>query len=357
MLIINKEKLNPSALADKNDKMHLFALEYDKGIKQLRNIYGDSINFKREGFPKRAKGIDSKNEEVDNLMLPTPQMRIPLKAQVDGKTGLELWECALGSPMLLQNGQWELGSKQAITIEDSLTLDLNKDAELAFFLYFKSPFFYYNPEQPNIKSVLVIDDPIADTKAEGDKERNELKLNTALYGVLEDETQLKLVAQAYGVSNTENKHPDSIRRELKNIVLEGDRRKRRDPMSRGIDEFLIELKINDAVRLRSLVKIAMDKDKIKWSPDGKFTIGQRELLRVGESDFVHRFDYLCNHLGNAANREKLQDLLRDVIDKEYLDKITDDKAYGWLARLMGIKGEFKKTEEVKELVYSAFIQG
>ena len=348
MLLINQRPLEINAVKDESHPMHLHAKEYEKGLKYLRETYGNSIRFVRPKFPKKTKGIDSKGREVDNLLLPTPPMIIPLTAEVNGRTGLEIWSCALDNPKLLPNGLWELGGRRSIMIKDAnITVNLKSQAELAFFLYYKSPF--YSSGQ------LKIDDPVAQAKLEGDKEREALELQTAIYGVLADEAQLKVVAQSCGIAGVDKKHPDAIRKELKSVVMEGEKRKKKDPMAKGLKEFLDELKVTDAVRLRSAIKTAEDNGKIVWSPDGRYKVGERELCKIPVSEIPRRFDFMCNHLGNVANRPKLQDLLRDIINKEYLDKIEDEKTFMWLARSMGLPVEFKKKEAIRESVYETFV--
>jgi hypothetical protein len=355
MLIINKSKLETHALNDPKDKMYDFAHEYDKGIKQLREQYGDKIRFVRPGFPKRTKGIDPRNKEVPNMALPTPPMIIPLTAEVNGRTGLEIWQCALENPTLLANGQWELGNRRSIMVKDgSLTVNLKKEPELAFFIYFKSPFY---SKREGKKGLLVIDDPVASAKAEGDKARAELQLQTALYGVLADEEQLKLIAQSYGVAQTDKKHADAIRTELKALVLAGESNKKRNPLAKGIREFLEELKVTDAVRLRSLVMTAIDKGKIKYFSDGVYKIGERPICKVTLNDLSRKLEFLCNHLSNVANRPKLQDVLRDIVDKEVLDKSNDPKTFLWLSRMMDLGVELKEPDVIRDRVYACFVEG
>jgi hypothetical protein len=347
MILVNQKQLDLSALENDQHPMHRYAEEYKAGIKQLKNDFGEAIKFVRPGFTKTVKGIDQRGKEVNNMQeLPAP-MLAPLKARVTGKAGMEIWEYCEGSPELLPNGLWKATGKRSVSIGDSLTVNLNKDPELAFFLYFKSS--VHRGKQ------IKIDDPAGEAKREGDAKRAELDLDTALYGVLGDEEQLKVMAQAYGISGVDKKHPDSLRKELRTAVLAGDKKRRSDPTSRGIKDFLEELKVTDSVRLRSLIMTNVDNGKIVWFGDGKFKIGERELCRVPQDALDRKQDFLCAHLLNVANRPKLQDLLRDIITKEYLDKQTDDKTFTWLAKVMGLQHNFKKSEEVKELVYSTFV--
>lgn len=351
MLLINQKPLEISALSleNENHPMHTYAKEYQKGVDYLRKTYGERISFKRPNFPKRVEGYDSRGRKVANMQEPISPMIIPLTSEVNGTLGLEIWSCALDNPKLLANGLWELGRRRSIMIKDaSISVSLKKDPELAFFLYYKSPFFK--------SKLLVIDDPAAKAKQEGDQARKELELQTAIYGVLDDVEQLKVVAQAWGIAKTETKHADVIRKELKELVLANDKKRKKDPMVKGLDDFLKEMKITDAVRLRSFIKVAEDRGLVVFKEDGRYRVGERELCKVPPLELGHRFEFLCNHLGNAANRPKLQDLLRDVVNKEYLDDVKDERTYGWLARMMELPTNFKKIEEVKEAVYKCFVE-
>ena len=353
MLLINQKPLQVSDPSVKNPEhpMYSYAQEYERGVKFLREEYGNRLHFVRPGFPKHVEGYDSRGRKVSSMQEPIAPMIIPLSSEVKGKLGLEMWACALDNPKLLPNGLWEMGRKRSIMIKDaSFTVNMDKDPELGFFLYFKSPFAH----QKN--KLLVVDDPAQKAKIEGDKARQELELQTAIYGVLDDAEQLRVVAQAWGIAKTDTKHPDVIRKELKKLVQDNEQKRKKDPMVKGIKDFLSELKVTDAVRLRSFVKVCEDKGLITFREDGRYRIGERELCKVPPMEITHSFDYLCNHLGNSANRAKLQDLLRDVVNKEYLDGIKDEKNFGWLARMMELSTNFKKSEEVKESVYKCFVE-
>jgi hypothetical protein len=346
MILVNSKQMEVNALVDESHPLHTQAVDFERGVKYLKKTYGEQIKFIRPGFPRRVSGFDAKGNAVPNMREDSNPMLVPLKANVIGKTGKEIWEICTDSE-LLPNNLWKAKGKRSKSISEQLVVNLNSEPELAFFLYYKSPIFS--------SGLLKIDDPEADARMEGDKARAELELQAALYQVLSDEEQLRVVAQAYGMSGADKKHPDTIRKELRGIVLNGEVRKRSDPSARGVKEFLDELKVTDSVRLRSLIKVAEDKKQIVWTPAGKFMVGDRELCKVPQGDHNRKFDYLCQHLLNPANRPKLQDLLRDIVTKEFLDKTTDEKTFGWLARMVEIQTAFKKAEEIRELVYGFFV--
>jgi hypothetical protein len=282
------------------------------------------------------------------MMEPIKPTMIPLRATTGTNLGTEIWELSLGAPILQPNNLWKPSAgRHSVVIEDQKTVSLGRDAELAFFLYYKSAAFK--------GGIIKIDDPIADARAEGDKARAELDLQTALYATLGDEEQLRTMAQAYGVADSDKKHPDTIRKELRNIVISGDAKKRTDPMARGVKEFLEELKVTDAVRLRSLVMTSIDNGKIVWHGDGRYVVGERDICKVPISDVARKQDYLCNFLLRASNKPKLQELLKDIVTKEYLEKVTDDKVFTWLAKVNELTYNFKKADEIKKLVLECYV--
>ncbi len=340
MLLINKK-----LIGDVPDKPE----EYQKGVEYLKRTYGKQIKFVRPGYPRKIKGIDSRGDETPNMKEPTPPMRIPLDAEVNTDRGMEFWSYTEGTPKLQPNNLYEPTGKRALQVTEDIVVSLESKPELAFFLYYKSPFLK--------GGMLKIDDPMAEAKERGDKIRNDIDLQFALYkGALADDAQLRVVAEGYGISKTDKKHPDATREELKGIVLKGELKKKSDPMSKGIQEFLSDVKVTDSIRLAHIIqRCGIDKDKIKWLPNGVYKIGERDLCKINVSDTSHRFEYLCNHLGNIANRPKLQDLLKDIVDKEYLEKLTDDKTFSWLARVSDLKADFKSKEEVRDLVFKHFL--
>ena len=345
MILVNYRPITKDALTNENDPAHSYAVEYHRGVERLKKDFGKSIKFVRPGYPKKSKGIDSRMREVNNLTEPTQPMIVPMNADIVGDAGKELWQYCSGRAKLLPNGLWEATGKRSKFITDSVIVDLEKDPELAFFLYYKSAIVKGGQ--------LKVHDPDAEARAEGDKARMELDLQTALYSTLSDETQLVNVALAYEL-DTRNKHADTIRKDLRDKVLAGEVKKRSDPTARGVTEFLEDLKVTDSVRMRSLLQVATMEKKLVC-PLNIYRSGENEIARVPQYEMHRKQDWLAQHLLNPANRQKLQDLLKDVITKDYLDK-KDDKEYFWLARMMGVKVDFRSKEDIKEDVYKLFVQ-
>jgi len=355
MLIVNYQRLEiASALADEKNPLHEHAKEYDQGLRDLRRKYPEGkITLKRVGYPKYVDSyIDGKGKEWRDVPEEVPPMRFSLRANVNHpQRGKEQWAVCLGAPYALPGGLWDIGGKldsKTKQITNGMSVDLINEPDLAFFLYYKSPHVRGGHWK--------VDDPKADVRAKGDVERDQLERKTAIWQTLQDEEQLRKVAASYGIDKVATKEADAIRFELEATLRSNDEMKKRDPSYKGTKEFLEDLKINDYVRLSAFVRHWMDEGMIRYNPDGRYKIGDKILVQVPQSEITKKFPWLCNYLAAPNNKERLQELFRDLINKDYLDSITDAKDFRWIAGVMDIAGYYNKNaEEVKQMVYSTFV--
>ena len=333
MLIINQAQLNVNvALQDKTHPMHIYAKEY---------------SFVRPGYPQLVDGITAKGKEVRNIPYPTAQMRLPLKTNFrHPDRGTELWACALDAPKLLPGNLWDLGNKKSFAVEERLIVNLKNEPDFAFYLCYIS-----NAVRGGH---LKIDDPKADLKDKAEKERREIERKTAIWTC--DDNQLRKICQAYGVPDAMKKEPDALRFEIQDVLAKNDVAQQRDPSIKGTREFLEEMKITDNVRLRAFVRNAIDLGVVSYKLDGRYKIGTREIVRVPKMELDRKFDYLCNFLGSPSNLEELRALLVDVINKEYLDTVEDEKDFQWIGKIMDLEGYATKTKEkLRDAVYGRFV--
>jgi len=114
------------------------------------------------------------------------------------------------------------------------------------------------------------------------------------------------------------------------------------------------MKVTDNVRLRSFLKTLEDDKKLIYKPDGRWHLGEKTLLQVPYENIKDAFGYMCSYYNVPNNADKLKDLMHDVVNKEYLDNIKDEKDFTWLAKVMGITSAFKKKEKIRSMVYDAF---
>jgi hypothetical protein len=346
-LLINGRQLEVGlAIRDENHPMHQYALEYTQGLTELREKFGNVIKFIRPGFPKKNRGSDSKGNEV-MMNEPTPPALFPLeKSHPHPNRGEEVWSCCLNMPKLLPNGLWSIGNKKSLKIEQFINVDINKQPDLAYYLYYIADF--------GRGGRLKVDDPQEEIRNKAAKERQLVERKTAIWQMLSDENVLRKMASAYGVPFAATKSPDALRFDLEAQLESNDKNKIKDNSIKGTMEFLEEMKVTDNVRLRAFLQKLIDDNKLVYKQDGRYRLGDKVLMQVPQSEINKRFEYLCSYYNISNNQDKLQELMRDVVNKEFLDGIKDDKDITWLSKVMGINTPFKKKEELRSLVYDAF---
>jgi hypothetical protein len=123
---------------------------------------------------------------------------------------------------------------------------------------------------------------------------------------------------------------------------------------KGTKEFIEEMKVTDGILLRNFVQLAIDEKKLEFKADGRWKIGDKIIVQVPASELKRQFDYLCNYLHAGNHFDKLQEFLRDLINKDYLNKITEKKELAWLCKVSGVNPEFKKREELASIVEGFF---
>jgi hypothetical protein len=352
MLIVNYQRLlYAEAIGDPKNPMHVYAKEYDEGIKELRQLYPEgAITLKRVGYPKYVDGITGSGKEVRDIPEDIPPLRFSLKANVTHPTrGKEQWAVCLDAPTPMPGGLWDLGKNKTRQITDGMRVDLMTEPDLAFFLVYKCPHVRGGHWK--------IDDPKAEIKVKGNAKRQALELETAIWQTLSDEAHLRKMAGWVGIEKAESKEPDELRFELQDMLKANDVKAKSDPsINRTTKDFLEALKINDYVRLSSFIRHMMDEGLIAFSKDGRFKVGDKAIAQVPAEHVKEKFPWLCNYLASPNQKEALQELFRDVINKDYLDTITDPKDYRWIAGVMDIEGYYNsKPEQVKDLVYREFV--
>lgn len=349
MILVNQRQLNvASASRDKDDEMYVYAMEYEKGLKELRKRFPEgTITFVRPGYPQRVDGITAKGKEVRDIPYPTAQARYPLKTNfTHPERGTELWACCLDAPKILPGNLWDLGTKRSFTVEERLHVDINKEPDFAFYLVYRS--------KAVLGGHLKIDDPKAELKEKADKERKEIERKTAIWTC--EDAQLRKMCQAYGVSDAMKKDPNALRFEIQDLLKKNDELQLRDASIKGTREFLDEMNITDNVRLRAFVRNAIDTGVVSYKMDGRYKVGARELVKVPKMEINRKFDYLCNYLGSAVNADELRTLMVDVINKEYLETVEDEKDLKWIAKAMDLEGwATKSADKIKEAVYGRFV--
>ena len=349
MLLLDKVPLDVGAINDKDSKQYVFAKEYNDTLTYLRDHYKNGyIRFKRPGAIKYTKGADNNMKEIPKVALPVVPWRIPLAASsVTGNKGKHYWSCCMSTPEPMANGLWNMGPVKSMTVKEDILVNINENPDLAFFLYKISPFVK--------RKLIKVADPIADDSELGDIERELTERKYAVWNMLADESKLKRMARAYGVAGVDNKQPNAIRKELETILEKNDKLKRQNPAIKGVKEFIEEMKVTDALLLRAFVQKNIDEKRLEYRPDGRWRIGDKIVVQVPANEMSKKNDYLCNYLMAGNNSDKYQEFLKDLINKDYLDTVTDKKEWHWLSKVSGFNPEFKKIEQVKQVVNEFFV--
>jgi len=349
MMLIDRKPLATEALNAKDHPQHDFAKEYNNTLVFLKERYKNGyIRFKRTDVPKYTKGFDSRGGEIPKMMEPVPAITIPLKAYASvGNLGKHLWACCLDEPTILPNQLWDLGRKRTIILNKAdILVDINKEPDLAFFLYKVSPIVR--------RGHMKIVDPKKDDEEIGILEQELTERKYAVWNMLQDEEKLKVMARAYGVLNVDNKQPNAIRKELEATLEKNDKLKRQNTAVKGTKDFLEEMKVTDGVLLRNFVQKAIDDKKITCKFNGNWVIGDKIIIQVPANALNDRTGYLCNYLSAGNNFDKLQSFMKDLLNRDYLDKITDTKEWIWLAKIAKVPHDFKKVEAIKTGVTEFF---
>ena len=337
------------ALQDPKHKHHEFAKFYNNTLEFLQKRYKNYMRYTRPGYPKTTKGRDARGFDVPHMKKPTPPMAIPLKANVnvEGKLGKNLWACCLDDPTLLPGNLWDLGRRRSITIEEELIVNIEKEPDLAFFLYAISTF--------KKKNIIRLHDPESIDAEIGAEQELITKRKTAVWTSLTDEKKLRTVASAYNVAMVDRKQPNAIRQELEKILEYNDKHKGIQPYLKGTEELLEELHLTDALIMRSYVQKTIDDEKLAYRPDGRWKIGDKIIVQVPQNETKTKTEYLCSYLLAGNNAEKLKEFIHDTLTKEYLDNLELEKEWSWLFKVAtGQAPNFKKKEEIKTRVRETF---
>lgn len=349
MILIDQKPFDlAEALNDKNAKFHNFAKVYNDTMSEFREKFPNKyIRFKRKNAVKYVKGADARGTEIPKMAEPVTPWRIPLSAYVAlDNTGKHTFMCCLDTPKVLPNGLWDMGKERGITIKEDKLVNYEDQPDLAFFLYKITRFVQ--------KKLIAVVDPKADDETLGQEERELTERKYAVWNMISDPEKLKMMARAYGLNNVESKQPNAIRKELEALLVINDKLKRQNPAVKGTKEFIEEMKVTDGVLLRAFVQKSIDEKKLTWHGDGRWKIGQKIIVQVPITELQRKNDFLCNYLMAGNNSDKLKEFMVDLLDKDYLNTITDKKEWTWLAKIAEVPYVGKKPEEIKQNTITAF---
>lgn len=331
MILINGQELPKNA--DKTHPLYSYAREYKNDLASLKSRFPKGvIKLSRIGWPKfNATGH----------IEPVPTITVPMHCTVDSEAGEAQWAYCDGRATILPNGLRELPSnKRMMRVGDSLTVDLNRQPDLAVYL-FKTRF---------INLELRVDDPETEAINKALAREREIELGNVIWNGIASEEKLRMIASAWGVSGAAKMDVRVLRSQLEQKVLSMEKNKQQnaaDLTRKGVKEFLDEVKGDKDMMLRSLIQGAIDEKKMQWSmTSGHYLLKNRKFLFV-PSDYEGRHvDYIANYLSSPANEEQLKIFLTEVLTEETIEAL-DKIGLTWLCGLYDIDTKGKAPVELK----------
>jgi len=339
MLLVNQKPLPTTANVDRNHEMYGYIKEYEDGMKKLRTEFPlGTIKLNRVGYPKKNKGVAK----------PIPTFICPLEWMAEGATGSALWSYCKGTPKIMPNGLNDIPEKHISINGADLVLDWKKDADFAFFIFFKTPLVKKDGVRGTM-DMFAIKDPEREAMKRADAKRATLELTKAVYDGLVDENKLRIVAASWGVANAYKDLPDLVREKLETTVLAAEAKKSKEPNNislRGIKEFLEDVKADSEIRRKALIQYAVDEKKIEFDKFSmKFKNKERDVLSVPAQYLNDRITYAAFFFGQKNS--EWQTFIREVIDLDLLNR-QDKRGLYWIYGELGLDPEKKKVEEIRD---------
>lgn len=322
MLLINWEVFT----SDPNKFDKELIDNYENTTKYLKKHYGSGIRFVNTHVADDLKGQ------------PFPPCTIPLVAR-DGLTEWAYTENS-GNIRRTKDGHMTLTRKSKIMKQGELNVDLNKDIDLAYFIYEKSPMFK--------KGIIKIDDVREKEEEKVRKERDAIRLKNAIYGEaspLTSEPMLRQVCHSLGIAGADKDPENRLRIKLENYI-EGENKKH-DVHAMTTANFLELINMGDEVHKRGIVGKAVSRNVLDYTKMNGWIWGtsRTTLVRVPDSRYADRFAYLCEYLGNEANKEAWDALMKTLAEQGYFEDEQPYEELKWLAKMYGIGiSQTKKTE-------------
>jgi len=321
-------------------------LECVRGIKEKYGKHGRVKLVRRKPIQKNATG----------LLKPVPMVIFPAKvhlnAQFASKTaqsdrdkfgGMETWEYSVESPRK-KDGDYHASPKSIKIATQDMTLDLNKEMDLIYFLLFKSPQVHYQDAISKYGKrqggEFMVDDKEERERRVAEGRKAEAKLNYAIYGSqdspLYDETMLRSVAAAWGIEQATSDlvTEDEVRNLLYANVEAGQKKYEKNGDGKTMDSFLEFIQYDNVIQARALILGAIDRGILKYDMV-RYTFiypsSGAALLVIPEKHKHRKFDYLCDFLLNKTNAVIWEKFRREAVDEAFI-ATRDFKWVKWLCK-------------------------
>jgi hypothetical protein len=334
MLLVNKKQLPTAIKAPEGHELSEYIKEFHKGMKFFNDEFPRGpIRLNRTGYPKKSKG----------KLKPVPPFGMPLEWMAENmdKSGSALWSYLEGSPIVLPNGLCDIRETRMWLNGADLVLDWKKNADFAFFVYFKTDLIKtgrYKVKDPEKEAIK---------RAQARKAKHDLA--TAIYDGLTDENKLRNVAASWGVDGAFKDISEILREKLEAKVIEMDEKKSKEPNNpqlRGIQEFLEDVKVGDEVRRKALVQYAIDQNKIvydKFAVKFKWADG-RDIVSVDPR--YDKIEFLAAYLNHPNQKTTWTGFVRGLIDEDLIER-QDKRGLYWLAEQLGFEEKKRTVEELR----------
>jgi hypothetical protein len=345
MLIVNSKILQKDL--QKGHELFEYWKEYEKGIRDLSVRFPDGvIQLKRKGYPRDVPPHPA--NAPDFLMPPdAPPIFMRLTKSVDGV----LWSYVKGRPKIGANGLVEPNPTEdsETLLGEVMSLNLKKDADYAFFFWYKSG---------QIGSNFDIYDPAGDEVREARSKKDEMRVKALIWNDFDD-NKVKLMCEAYGISiSARNKEidVDILRQRLEDKVFDMEAKKKSEPtnlMLKGIADFMADAKADEFTRPKAIIQRAID-EKVLTYKGAHFYMGDLEICFVplDHQTIDRRQEYLAKYFRTNEDDSKWVSLLEAVVDREYIDS-CDKYGVRWLAEQVGIRLN-QQVDAIKQQVYEKF---
>ena len=249
MLYLNGKYLDVN---DKNGDMGQHARDYQDKVAKLRTTYGQWLTIKT----KKEMKINP-----TGIAEAIPTITVPLISVVAGPNGTEEWAYSENA-VVVKDGQMQLETRQFLVRNGEVTLDLNTQPDLAYYLTEKHPFMK--------SGKLRIHDERELARSTAEDRRLRTRVESAIYNETStlnvNRNSLETVCKRWGITGTSSKTKDQLQNELYDRVLESEARFKKSRTGRGIQEFLEDARGNNDMKVGAYVNEAIENGVVVFNP-------------------------------------------------------------------------------------------
>jgi hypothetical protein len=295
-------------------KHNMVADGYRSTIKSLRDKHGDYVIFVTGREPRR---------DNNGRARPHKPYSVPYKINyVDKETGEQKWVYSPSSATV-KDGVAEPSEGSLIVMNGSMTISLNEQPDLVFFLTM----------HPMVqRGIISIFDPeeVEDHKAAA--RALSAKFEGYIYGEhspLNETATLHKIARKWGISNVDNMSKAAIKNVLYDKVQQEDDAHKKGNAPYGMEDFISDFNFGETVEIGADVQELIDKGLLSFSREN------REWLLIIEAKQMPWSIMMSDSTDPSVSRTELIDyLIRNKFDADKLKNVLKGNAkieYGKIA--------------------------